>query len=297
MGAQRLSKEQELNMVEEYRQGVDTTALLAKYGYATKKSITDKVKKYYPDQYEKIIEEAHINRKGYDYDIETIKTEFDAYFIGLLLTDGYISGDKKIGIDLVDEDCIKFIAQSTGKNTYNTYSPVKTSPDSRIQPKQNRHRVVLYSKSLVEHLKRFGIVPNKTYTLQPPNLKEEEKKFIPYIVRGLIDGDGCVFQTSYGSPAFYITTKSKDFAEWVKKILEENLYMKNINIRIVPDNMYRIETASQDNILNLIALVYNKPFGMERKYKILRKMFRDYNGDFLLEKEEKGIVQTTTERA
>lgn len=32
---------------------------------------------------------------------------------------------------------------------------------------------------------------------------------------------------------------------------------------------------------------------MNRKYKDLRKTFRDYNGDALLDKDE-GIVQTTT---
>ena len=47
-------------------------------------------------------------------------------------------------------------------------------------------------------------------------------------------------------------------------------------------------------ILKLIALVYNKPFGMNRKYNNLRKTFRDYNNDALLDKDD-GIVQTTTE--
>ncbi len=36
---------------------------------------------------------------------------------------------------------------------------------------------------------------------------------------------------------------------------------------------------------------------MNRKYKKIRKMFRDYNNDFLNdEKKEDGIVQTTTEK-
>jgi len=31
---------------------------MAKYGYASKKSITDKVKKYFPQEYKEIIEQA-----------------------------------------------------------------------------------------------------------------------------------------------------------------------------------------------------------------------------------------------
>ena len=70
--------------------------------------------------------------------------------------------------------------------------------------------------------------------------------------------------------------------------------MDDISIRISSEGLYRIETANQYNILKLIALVYNKPFGMNRKYNNLRKTFRDYNNDTLLDKDD-GIVQTTTE--
>lgn len=62
------------------------------------------------------------------------------------------------------------------------------------------------------------------------------------------------------------------------------------------NGIWRIETANQYNILKLIALVYNQPYGMMRKYNELRKTFRDYNKDVLLDKDD-GIVQTTTEMA
>ena len=55
--------------------------------------------------------------------------------------------------------------------------------------------------------------------------------------------------------------------------------MKDIHIIIVKNKYYRIETALQSNLYKLIALVYDKEFGMNRKYKTLREMFRDYNKD------------------
>lgn len=58
MGYKKLSKEEELKLVEEYRSGVPVNELMARYGYKTKKSITDKVKKYYPNEYEIIIKQA-----------------------------------------------------------------------------------------------------------------------------------------------------------------------------------------------------------------------------------------------
>lgn len=38
-----------------------------------------------------------------------------------MLTDGYITDDNKFGIDLTDEDCIKFISDITQKE-YKTYN-------------------------------------------------------------------------------------------------------------------------------------------------------------------------------
>ena len=70
---------------------------------------------------------------------------------------------------------------------------------------------------------------------------------------------------------------SEDFADWCINVLENNLYMKDIKKRQSDKGLWRIETANQDNIFKLIANVYDKPFGMERKYKLLRETFNDYN--------------------
>ena len=60
--------------------------------------------------------------------------------------------------------------------------------------------------------------------------------------------------------------------------------MKDIRITVNDNGLYRVETNNQDNIIKLIVLCYDKPFGISRKYTHLRKMFRDYNSDLLLEK-------------
>lgn len=281
MGQQKLSKEQELQLVDEYLAGASVKSLMAKYNFASKKSITDKVKKYYPDTYTQIINSAKENRKGYLYSLEKLKSEFDAYFLGLLLTDGYIARDREVGIDLTDEDCIQFLSSTIGKE-YKTYPAA--SGGSEIQGKKDRHRLILSDSILVNDIARFGVVPNKSNILKGPNLYPDEEKYIPYIIRGIIDGDGCIFETSYGSPAFYIVTKSKDFSEWLVETLTNKLFMKDIRVTTNDNGLYRVETANQDNIIKLIVLCYDKPFGMSRKYKHLRKMFRDYNSDLLLEK-------------
>ena len=273
MGYKKLSNEEEIQLVKEYIDGTPVKNLMEKYGFATKKSIIDKVKKYNPLNFKELIEQAKNNRKNYSYKLEKIENEFDAYFLGLLLTDGYIIGKDKVGIDLIDKDCIEFLSNSIGKD-YKNY----------LQKNNNMiYRLILNDKELVENLKRFGVVERKTYTITPPKLLKEEEKYIPYIIRGIIDGDGCVSQTSYGGAQFYIVTMSEDFADWIINVLINKLYMNDIHKRMNEKGLWRIETANQYNIFKLIALVYNKPFGMIRKYNKLRKTFRDYNNNAFIE--------------
>jgi len=285
MGYKKLSKEQELQLVEEYRKGTPVVELMAKYGYKTKKSITDKVKKYYPNEYENIVKEAQSGRRGYTYSLSELTSPFDAYLVGLLLTDGYVLSDRDgLGLDMTDEDVIAFVANTIGTK-YTSYD---------IENKKTHYRVLITIPGISAEAERFGIVPRKSNIVPEPQLMEKERKFLPYIIRGIIDGDGSVAKTSYGGSQFFIVTKSEVFANWIKKVLENDFFMDDISIRISSEGLYRIETANQYNILKLIALVYNKPFGMNRKYNNLRKTFRDYNNDALLDKDD-GIVQTTTE--
>ena len=283
MGYKKLSQEQELQLVQEYINGTNVNVLMDKYGFKTKKSITDKVKKYHPDTYPELIAQARDNRKSYSYHLKTINNQFDAYFLGLLLTDGYISRGTDIGIDLIDEDCIAFLSKVVGKE-YKSYTP----NDGR----RTKYRLIFSNKQMVQDLERLGVTSNKSLTLQPPQLLKEEEKFLPYILRGIIDGDGCVSPTSAGSAQFYIVTMSEDFKNWLVDILENKFFMIDIHTRQNEAGLWRIETANQNNILKLTSCVYDKPFAMQRKYTLLRQTFRDYNKDPLLEGD--GIVQTTT---
>ena len=153
MGYKKLSKEQELQLVQEYIEGAPVVELMSKYGYKTKKSITDKVKKYYPNEYNKIIKQAQDNRRGYTYSLEQITSPFDAYLIGLLLTDGYVLSDRDgIALDMTDEDVIQFVANTIG-TTYKSYS-------DGIH--KTKYRVLITIPGITEQVKRFGIVPNKS---------------------------------------------------------------------------------------------------------------------------------------
>lgn len=262
--------EEEKQMVREYMEGVPVKTLMEKYGYKTKKSIADKVKKY---ENKEAIEIARRNRKNYLIEFDGITNIFNAYFLGLMLTDGYIQDENKFGIDLTDEDCIQFLSNVTGKE-YKSYPPSDGN--------KTRHRIIFSDAQSVKKLAEYQVVPRKSKIISEIKLTEEEEKFLPYIIRGIIDGDGCIYTTSYGAPAMYICSASEEFILWIKKVLENKFFFKELSIQLSKEGLYRIDTANQQNILKLITLVYDKPYGMSRKYNLIRKTFRDYNKDNLL---------------
>lgn len=267
MGCKKLSDEQEKKMVELYRQGESVQKLQKQFGYKTKKSILDKVRKYC-DNSDEIIKEAKDNRKRYSINLEKIDNAFNAYFIGLMLTDGYIKDKNSFGIQLTDEDAIKFISEATGQEYH------KYEQENEHKP---AYRIIFYGGDQVELLKRYSITERKSYTVHGFDLTKEEEQYLPFLIRGIIDGDGCIHKTTEGSAAFYVVSMSKDFILWLKNIFEQKFFMNDMHISQSKAGLWKIETSLQVNLFKLMAIVYPFPYGMSRKYNALRKMFRDYN--------------------
>lgn len=267
MGCKKLSDEQEKQMIELYRQGASVSKLQKQFGYKTKKSILDKVRKYCnnPDE---VIKEARNNRKQYSINLEKIDSAFNAYFIGLMLTDGYIKDKNSFGIQLTDEDAIKFISEATGQQYH------KYEQEDGHKP---AYRIIFYDSDQVELLKRYSITARKSHTVRGFDLTKEEEQYLPFLIRGIIDGDGCIHKTTKGSAAFYVVSMSKDFILWLKEIFEQRFFMADMHISQSKAGLWKVETSLQVNLFKLMAIVYPFPYGMSRKYNALREMFRDYN--------------------
>ena len=251
-----------------------TQQIAKKYGFATNKSITDRVKKVYPDLDIRTFSRDRL--KTYKLDLANIDSSEKAYFLGLMYTDGYISTHTKFGIDLIDEDCIAWLAKVTN-HKYNKYPGAGgTLPNGKSAKRKNRFRIIWSSKNNVAQLAKWGITPNKTSALKGGDLNKISSVYYPDLIRGIIDGDGCIYRHSNGrSIAFYIMSASESFASWCKELLEK-IGMTNININ-KQNNLYKVESTTSANIRILHDIIYDKEYGMNRKRQHLREMFRDYN--------------------
>ncbi|GAB6099315.1 hypothetical protein JCM16358_11940 [Halanaerocella petrolearia] len=256
------SRAQEKEIIKLYKRGKSLEEIRVKFGYKTGKSISDILNKHNVKRrsYKK---SCTLLTDYYSFDLTIIDSEEKAYLIGLMITDGYlIEKDKGIGLSLADEDCISFLADYIGMD----YAEVKRKGENI----KKKFRLHLYGHYYCKQTKRYGMVQDKTHKCKGPNLKENEYKYIPYILRGIIDGDGWVRKDG---KEFFICSASKDFIKWCLKSLE-SLGFKDLKIKFKDNEwngIYLIRTAIQDNIKILNKFIYDKPFEMNRKYGRLKE--------------------------
>lgn len=115
---------------------------------------------------------------------------------------------------------------------------------------------------LKEKLKIFNLISNKTGKEKLPIIPEE---FKGDYLRGLFDGDGCLYIKKYNnkiiSPQFSIVSHSLDFLKELQNLYQNlgNIYKSN--------NSWCIKTSAKNNLLYIFNLMYSKGgFKLERKY-------------------------------
>jgi len=112
------------------------------------------------------------------------------YWVGIMATDGCVTGNKdvvdqvKLALKEEDIDHVECFRQFLGAaQRISCRADEHPTDSSRVLL---RHEFKVRSRRLVEALRRFGVVPRKTYTLEMSGGIEMSRDFW----RGAIDGDG-----------------------------------------------------------------------------------------------------------
>ena len=138
-------------------------------------------------------------KKDYNENVfDTIDTEEKAYWLGYIFADGYIYNlhprKNSNTIDYNFELCVKGDDKNHMQKFANFIGYTKELKITKADKNgHTRCRVCLSSKHLWETLNNYGCTPQKSTTLQFPNLSifSDSKLVIPFI-RGYFDGDGCI---------------------------------------------------------------------------------------------------------
>lgn len=256
----KVTRKDECKIADLYLHGLNSGEIAKLYGYKTRNSILQKLEKLNVKRRD--CNEIRIKNKSYyNFNFKEIDSVEKAYLLGLLLTDGYINIERNlVGIDLTDEDAIMFISDYINVN-YTCIEP-------RGKAKLTKYRVIIYGSNYIGELGRLGVIKNKTFLTGGPKLSLEEEKYLPDVIRGIIDGDGWIRKDG---EEFFISSASEAFISWCYESLLK-LGFKDIKVKFCSNEfngIYLIRTGRKENINILKNVIYKKPYGMMRKYNKL----------------------------
>jgi transposase len=190
MTQRRLSDKEKIEVVEKFKTGNYSYAMLSKEFNITLSSIRSLIKRrgveapkesYFYNSKRKYTLNQHY------FDI--IDTEEKAYFLGLLYADGCnyeYRNTVVMSLIEVDKEILEKFNYAIGSNRPLMKVNVKT--DKR----QEQYRIHFDSKLLSKSLSKLGCHYKKTFTLSFPTEEQVPSHLIRHFIRGYFDGDGSV---------------------------------------------------------------------------------------------------------
>src|SRR5947209_113255 len=185
----RLNLEVESFIIKQYRDGLSAGEILKAIPFKTKKTVYDALERHgIPRRagcadYKKSFNEAAF---------AAIDTPEKAYWLGLLITDGYVieanrTGSPVVGLQMIDREAAEGFHNFLGLQ----------HPVLRMEPRGERHhlmyRAVCRSQRMAHDLARFGVIPRKSHSTFLPLLTND---LMSHLIRGIFDGDGTASRRS-----------------------------------------------------------------------------------------------------
>lgn len=198
---------------------------------------------------------------------DNIDNHDKAYFVGLLLSDGYICKTPyswAVGLALQDED--KYILEKLKESMESNCS---------ITHYKNSNKIVFNgSEHLINSLKKLNFSEDKSHTdYNVPNISDE---FFNSFVRGYFDGDGCITIKSTGYSVASICCNSELFLNDLKDRLTK-FGIPDIRVKCEIGNrkhaLYVLYISKKENQQLFKKFIYqNDNLKLIRKFKKFEKI-------------------------
>lgn len=200
--------------------------------------------------------------------MKSIINDEDAYWLGFLFADGFVSKNRnRVVLELNIKD-IEHVEKF--KKYLNTDRPIY------IKEKYNSCGIQIDNEDLHNNLIKHGCIPlkSKIDSFIPNNILEDDDLFFSFI-RGLFDGDGCVFwQNESKIGVFLMGTQS------IINTIHTKLFFKDFNITKEnrSENCYYLRSAKHSLIMEIYNRFYkNASIYLDRKKNIFDEYIKVSN--------------------
>lgn len=273
--------------------------------FRTEKSINCKMNELRYFLKERSLLQESNNRRVYTVDddyFENVDTQKKAYWLGWMVTDGYVISElhtkrgvvrcTKVGLKIHEKDLC--VVEEFTKDTKSTF-PIKhnkagTNNNLFTNKFIKKTRVIISgpqcnyevsSAKMVQDLSKYGVVQNKTYTIGYPELLKEE--FSPGFIAGVISGDGSVNLKKNHNETYLLRCNIAGNLVLLEPI--KNILVKYIGYN--PDkkifkyksakNLYSLELNQTETIKMYYWMKENNIFLMKRKNDIIEDFIKEHD--------------------
>lgn len=201
---------------------------------------------------------------------DVLDSEAKSYWLGLLFTDGYLvwrpeqrSYEVTLSLSSVDVDTVNAFAKSVGYQKDPVWRTRHISFNG-YEYDSAEVFVRLHSKHMCQTLIDLGIVPAKTYRPDFP----QELPYVHAFVRGVLDGDGCIYvPTNFKKSSVSFTNSNKDFLVYLRSIIYGATGVMG-SIYTEKEWKHRLCYWGVEDLLVLLGWVYQHDDGwkMDRKF-------------------------------
>lgn len=203
---------------------------------------------------------GHFNRQyGINEDFfNVINTEEKAYFLGFWYADGYVHSNRT---------CIRLCLHKQDIDVLHKFKSLVFTGNYELNYAEEDQYVSLYVYSHImrDDLIKQGCGPRKTFNITMPNLSEN---LMPHFLRGLFDGDGCIYFPYDGKRVVIKLTGYLSFMHEVKQFMEKydiHGYSHNVKQKELVGEFVISKQQEVHKMLNYLykdATIY-----LDRKYK------------------------------
>lgn len=223
------------------------------------------------------VKDPSYHPKDYDCDYEffsNVDCEQKAYWLGFISADDCVTDDGRLVITLSEKDVdhiVRFRQQIKGNH------PIRRSEQKTKGVSCYRATMEISSPVMVGYLRRLGVTPRKTFTLQFPTISDD---LVRHYCRGYADGDGGFYSYSYwlkdrkniNHYQMFAVTSNYDFVKDMQYWLALNhfLPMNKLQEMTVKNTVYQVRWASAPDVATIANILYTKSsIWLERKRNIV----------------------------
>jgi hypothetical protein len=193
-----------------------------------------------------------------------------AYVIGLLASDGNLSSDgRHINLTSKDESVVLQTKEILRIGN-------KLSRKARVSGVEKKYFFLQFgSVDFYEFLFSVGLTPAKSKTIDPLNIPSE---YFADFLRGCIDGDGCISETTHPESVHLqsrvsLCSASILFLEWLHNQIQDQFEIEGGWITTSERNHCSLLSYAKNDSIRILEEIYRKKdsYRLERKFSTAKK--------------------------